>query len=50
MKYVKLFDEILKNDIPIVGGKCANLGEMINVGLPVPPGFAVTAPVNAPRS
>ena len=25
-----------------VGGKCASLGEMINAGLPVPPGLAVT--------
>ena len=30
-------------DIPSVGGKNASLGEMINAGLPVPPGFAVTA-------
>jgi pyruvate,water dikinase len=27
----------------LVGGKNASLGEMINAGLPVPPGFAVTA-------
>ena len=27
----------------MVGGKNASLGEMINAGLPVPPGFAVTA-------
>ena len=32
-----------KEDISIVGGKGANLGEMINNGLPVPSGFAVTA-------
>lgn len=25
-----------------VGGKCANLGELIRAGLPVPPGFAIT--------
>jgi pyruvate,water dikinase len=25
------------------GGKGANLGELTNAGLPVPPGFAVTA-------
>ncbi|TRO43784.1 phosphoenolpyruvate synthase, partial [Candidatus Bathyarchaeota archaeon] len=30
-------------DVPIVGGKNASLGEMINAGMPVPPGFAVTA-------
>jgi len=27
---------------PQVGGKNANLGEMIQIGLRVPPGFAVT--------
>ena len=27
----------------LVGGKNASLGEMINAGLPVPPGFAVSA-------
>jgi pyruvate,water dikinase len=37
------FGELRKNDIPLVGGKNANLGEMISAGLPVPPGFAVTA-------
>ncbi len=37
------FDELSKDDIPIVGGKNANLGEMTKAGIPVPPGFAVTA-------
>jgi pyruvate,water dikinase len=37
------FDDLRKTDIPLVGGKNANLGEMISSGLPVPPGFAVTA-------
>jgi pyruvate,water dikinase len=37
------FDDLRKTDVPLVGGKNANLGEMINAGLPVPPGFAVTA-------
>lgn len=36
------FKEIGKEDIPSVGGKGANLGEMYNAGFPVPPGFAVT--------
>jgi pyruvate,water dikinase len=40
---VTWFDNLRKTDIPLVGGKNANLGEMISVGLPVPPGFAVTA-------
>ncbi len=29
-------------DLPVVGGKGANLGELIAAGLPVPPGFVVT--------
>ncbi len=37
------FDDLRKTDVPLVGGKNANLGEMINARLPVPPGFAVTA-------
>ena len=37
------FEELRKDDVPLVGGKCANLGEMINAGIPVPPGFAVSA-------
>ncbi len=43
MKYILWFNEISKNDIPSAGGKGANLGEMTQVGLPVPPGFVVTA-------
>lgn len=34
--------DIQKNDVAIVGGKSANLGEMYNVGLPVPDAFATT--------
>jgi pyruvate,water dikinase len=37
------FENLRKTDIPSVGGKNANLGEMINAGIPVPPGFAITA-------
>lgn len=37
------FKEISKEDIPLVGGKGANLGELVQTGIPVPPGFAVTA-------
>lgn len=39
---VLFFDQIDKNDLPAVGGKGANLGEMANAKFPVPPGFAVT--------
>lgn len=41
--YIKWFDEIGKDDVGIVGGKGANLGELTSFGLPVPPGFCVTA-------
>ncbi len=40
---VSWFETLRVTDIPVVGGKNASLGEMINAGLPVPPGFAVTA-------
>jgi pyruvate,water dikinase len=40
---VMWFGDLRKTDIPLAGGKNANLGEMISAGLPVPPGFAVTA-------
>ncbi|MFG6114859.1 phosphoenolpyruvate synthase [Halobacillus sp. MO56] len=41
--YIRWFEEIHKEDIPLVGGKGANLGELINGGVKVPPGFCVTA-------
>ncbi len=41
--FVTWFEDLRKEDIPLVGGKNANLGEMIQAGIPVPPGFAVTA-------
>ncbi len=37
------FEDVRNVDVSIVGGKNASLGEMINSGLPVPPGFAITA-------
>jgi pyruvate,water dikinase len=42
MDYVLPFEEAGKDSIPLVGGKNANLGEMIGAGLRVPPGFSVT--------
>ncbi|MFQ5758899.1 MAG: phosphoenolpyruvate synthase [Candidatus Bathyarchaeia archaeon] len=42
-KFVIWFEDLRKEDIPLVGGKNANLGEMTQAGIPVPPGFAVTA-------
>jgi rifampicin phosphotransferase len=40
--YTAWFGEIRKDDIALVGGKGANLGELSWAGLPVPPGFVVT--------
>jgi pyruvate,water dikinase len=37
------FDEITRNDVPVAGGKGANLGDMAQAGLPVPPGFVISA-------
>ena len=42
-KAIVWFNDVTKKDIPLVGGKGANLGEMTNAGIPVPPGFIVTA-------
>ena len=37
------FEEVGRGDIALVGGKGANLGEMLRAGIPVPGGFIVTA-------
>lgn len=37
------FEDVGKEDIPKVGGKGANLGEMTKARIPVPPGFIVTS-------
>jgi len=42
-KYVAWFSELNKDSKAIAGGKGANLAEIYNLGLPVPPGFVVTA-------
>ena len=42
-KSIVWFEEVGKNDVGIVGGKGANLGEMVNVSLPIPYGFIITA-------
>ena len=42
-KAIAWFEEVGRGDIPIAGGKGANLGELTGAGVPVPPGFIVTA-------
>ena len=38
------FKDLGKEDIPLVGGKCANLGELYGkIGVNVPDGFAISA-------
>ncbi|ELZ74103.1 pyruvate, water dikinase [Haloferax larsenii] len=36
-------DDVRADDLDLVGGKGASLGELTSAGLPVPPGFVVTA-------
>ena len=43
MEIVKWFADLGKADVNKAGGKGANLGELVKAGLPVPPGFVVTA-------
>src|SRR3989344_9052563 len=40
---VLFFSQIARGDTQIVGGKSANLGEMVNSGFPVPDGFSTTS-------
>jgi phosphoenolpyruvate synthase/pyruvate phosphate dikinase len=40
--YSAWLDDIRRDDIALVGGKGANLGELSHAGLPVPPGFVLT--------
>ncbi|MGZ3747224.1 MAG: PEP/pyruvate-binding domain-containing protein, partial [Pseudobdellovibrionaceae bacterium] len=46
-RFIKWFEEVSIQDIPLVGGKNASLGEMFQrlspQGVRIPPGFAVTA-------
>ena len=43
MNYIKWFSELDENDIDQAGGKGANLGQLTQKGIEVPPGFCVTA-------
>lgn len=42
MDYVRRFEELRRDDVGSVGGKCASLGELTSAGVRVPAGFAVT--------
>ena len=42
-KYIYWFKELTKEEIPIAGGKGANLGELTAAGFPVPNGFVVSS-------
>ena len=42
-KPIVWFEEVGKGDVGLVGGKGANLGEMVNASLPIPYGFIITA-------
>jgi len=42
-KNIVWFSEVGKDDGALVGGKGANLGELTKAGLPVPPGYIITA-------
>jgi len=41
--FIKWFSELDKNSGPVAGGKGANLSEIYNLGINVPPGFVITA-------
>ena len=47
MSYIRWFSELGADDVPLVGGKNASLGEMVRElapqGVRVPNGFAITA-------
>jgi pyruvate,water dikinase len=42
-QFILSFEECNKKSLPLVGGKNANLGEMVCAGVRVPPGFALTS-------
>jgi len=48
MDFIRFFDEISLDDVALVGGKGASLGELyralVPLGVPVPGGYSITAP------
>jgi pyruvate,water dikinase len=43
VEFTSWFEELDRTMVAVAGGKGANLGEMARAGLPVPPGFVITA-------
>ena len=41
MEFIRNFAKLGKDDVLLAGGKGASLGEMMQVGIPVPPGFVI---------
>ena len=41
-RWIYKFEELGQEHNDLVGKKCANLGEMTKIGIPVPPGFALS--------
>ena len=39
---IKWIEELRSDDVELAGGKGANLGELVSIKVPVPPGFVVT--------
>jgi len=42
-QWILEFEKVNQESVNSTGTKCANLGELMRIGMPVPPGFVVTA-------
>jgi pyruvate,water dikinase len=42
-QWILEFEKINQESVNLTGTKCAHLGELMRIGMPVPPGFVVTA-------
>ncbi|MEM5766152.1 MAG: phosphoenolpyruvate synthase [Candidatus Aenigmatarchaeota archaeon] len=42
MEFIAWFEQLDRNSLNLAGGKGANLGELIKIKMPIPPGFVVT--------
>lgn len=41
MEFIRAIADVNRHDVALVGGKAANLGELVKAKLPVPPGFVL---------